>query len=100
MSIRPGRTPRSTFAILNALITDGPMCPKELSVKLDMAPRTVSFALRQLLREKLLRRIPNLLDMRRPKYHVNIEVAKQMMEKYKDTPYTSQVSPLAWRMLA
>jgi DNA-binding MarR family transcriptional regulator len=76
------------------------MCPKELSVKLDMAPRTVSFALRKLLREKILRRIPNLYDMRRPKYHVNMEQAKGLLEKYKDTPYVTSISPLAWRKLA
>lgn len=76
------------------------MCPKEISAKLEMAPRTVSFALRQLLSEKILRRIPNLNDMRRPKYHVNFEVAKQLLEKYKDTPHTARVSPLTWRKLA
>ncbi len=100
MSIGPGRTPRSTFTILSALIVEGPMCPKEISVKLDIAPRTVSFALRKLLSKKILRRIPNLNDMRRPKYYVNIEVAKQLLEKYKDTNYTSMVSPLAWRKVA
>lgn len=100
MSIRPGRTPRSTFAILSALITAGPMCPKEISVKLEMSPRTVSFALRKLLSEKILNRISNLNDMRRPKYHVNLEVAKQLLEKYKDAPHTSQVSPLAWQKVA
>ncbi len=99
MSIGLGRTPRSTFAILSALIIDGPMCPKEISAKLEMAPRTVSFALRKLLSEKILQRIPNLYDMRRPKYHVNIISAKQLMEKYRDTPYTSHISPLAWRKL-
>ncbi|MFX1578047.1 MAG: winged helix-turn-helix transcriptional regulator [Promethearchaeota archaeon] len=100
MSLRSGRTPKSTFAILSTLICEGPMCPKELSVKLDMAPRTVSFALRKLLREKILRRIPNLHDMRRPKYHVNMEQAKGLLEKYKDTPYVASISPLAWRKLA
>lgn len=100
MSVRPGRTPKSTFAILSALILDGPLCPKEISTKLEMAPRTVSFALRNLLREQILRRIPNLLDMRRPKYHVNIDMAKTVLEKYKDSPHTSQVSPLVWRKLA
>jgi DNA-binding MarR family transcriptional regulator len=76
------------------------MCPKEISTKLEMAPRTVSFALRKLLKDKILRRIPNLLDMRRPKYHVNLEVARDLLEKYKNTPHTSQVSPLAWSKLA
>ncbi|MFW9767465.1 MAG: winged helix-turn-helix transcriptional regulator [Candidatus Thorarchaeota archaeon] len=100
VSVRPGRTPKSTFAILSALILDGPMCPKEISDKLDMAPRTVSFALRSLMRDQILKRIPNLLDMRRPKYHVNMDQAKLLMEKYKNTPLTSHVSPLTWRKLA
>jgi DNA-binding MarR family transcriptional regulator len=100
VSIRSGRSPKSSFAILSALILDGPMCPNEISTKLEMAPRTVSFVLRKLLRDKILRRIPNLHDMRRPKYHVNIEVARELLEKYKDTPHTSQVSPLAWSRLA
>jgi DNA-binding MarR family transcriptional regulator len=99
VSIRAGRTPRSTFAILGTLICDGPMCPKELSVKLDMAPRTVSFALKKLLRDKILRRIPNLSDMRRPKYHVNMEQAKDLLEKYRDTPFVSSMSPLVWRKM-
>ncbi len=100
MALRAGRTPRSTFAILSTLIVEGPMCPKELSIKLDMAPRTVSFALKQLLSEKILRRIPNLHDMRRPKYHVNIDQAKVLMDRYKDTPYVSSISPIAWRKIA
>lgn len=100
MSIRAGRTPRSTFSILSALITDGPMCPKEISDRLDMAPRTVSFALKKLLSEKILRRIPNLLDMRRPKYHVNMAQARDLLEKYRHTPYVASVPPLVWRKMA
>jgi DNA-binding MarR family transcriptional regulator len=100
VSIRTGRTPRSTFAILSTLICDGPMCPKEISIKLEMAPRTVSFALKKLLHEKILHRIPNLLDMRRPKYHGNMEQAKTLLEQYRNTPYVSVVSPLAWRKMA
>ncbi|KXH77092.1 MAG: hypothetical protein AM326_05860 [Candidatus Thorarchaeota archaeon SMTZ-45] len=99
MAIRAGRTPRSTFTILSALIIDGPMCPKELSVKLDMAPRTVSFALKQLLSKKILRRIPNLHDMRRPKYHVNMDQARSLLERYKDTPYVSSIPPMAWHKM-
>ena len=100
MSIGAGRIPRSTFAILNTLICEGPMCPNELSTRLDMAPRTVSFALRKLLSVKILRRIPNLIDMRRPKYHVNMEQAKHLLERYRDTPYLSYISPLVWRKMA
>jgi len=100
VSIKAGRTPRSTFEILSTLICEGPMCPNEISDKLDMAPRTVSFALKKLLSEKILRRIPNLLDMRRPKYHVNMDQAKTLLESYRNTPYVSVVSPIAWRKMA
>ncbi len=85
---------------MSTLIIDGPLCPKEISLKLEMAPRSVSFVLRQLLGEKILLRFPNLRDMKRPKYFVNIETAKQLVEKYRDTPHTSQISPLTWRKLA
>ena len=93
MTIRPGRTPKSAIAILGALINHGPMCPLEISEKLDMAPRTVSFALRKLLGRQLLRKIPNLNDMRRPKYHVDMEKAKVMLQQYSDSAITS---PFAW----
>ena len=93
MTIRPGRTPKSALAILGALINHGPMCPIEISEKLDMAPRTVSFALRKLLGRQLLKKIPNLHDMRRPKYHVDMDAAKDMLQRYNDSVH---VSPFAW----
>ena len=93
MTIRPGKTPKSALAILGALINHGPMCPIEISEKLDMAPRTVSFALRKLLGRQLLKKIPNLHDMRRPKYHVDMEAAKDMLQRYNDSVH---VSPFAW----
>ena len=92
LTIRPGRTPKSAMAILGALMNHGPMCPLEISEKLDMAPRTVSFALRKLLGRQLLKRIPNLNDMRRPKYHVNMEVAKNILQQYNDSAITTPFS--------
>jgi DNA-binding MarR family transcriptional regulator len=96
MTSRPGRSPKSALMILGALANDGPMCPIEISEKLNMAPRTVSFALRQLLKRQLLRRVPNLLDMRRPMYHVNMEQARDMLLKYRDAAFNTSPSPLAW----
>lgn len=100
MASRTGRTPKSAMAILGTLASHGPMCPLEICEKLDMAPRTVSFALRQLLGKKLLRKIPNLNDMRRPMYHVNLDAAKELLQKYNDTALNVQPSPLAWRQKA
>ncbi|MCK5389296.1 MAG: helix-turn-helix transcriptional regulator, partial [Candidatus Thorarchaeota archaeon] len=74
-----------------------PMCPLEISNKLNMAPRTVSFALRKLLGNQLLRKIPNLSDMRRPKYHVNMDAAKDLLQQYNDSAFKAHPSPHAWR---
>ncbi|TFG31507.1 MarR family transcriptional regulator [Candidatus Thorarchaeota archaeon] len=97
MTISPGRTPKSAIAILGVLINHGPMCPLEISEKLDMAPRTVSFALRKLLGRQLLRKIPNLHDMRRPKYHVDMDAAKDILQHYSDSALKSHASPFAWQ---
>jgi len=68
------------------------MCPLEISEKLDMAPRTVSFALRTLVSRQLLRKIPNLHDMRRPKYHVDMDAAKVILQQYNDSALISPFS--------
>ena len=95
MTTRPGRTPKSAIAILGALINKGPMCPLEISETLNMAPRTVSFALRKLLGHQLLRKIPNLNDMRRPKYHA-VDAARDLLQQYSDSALKSHASPFAW----
>jgi DNA-binding MarR family transcriptional regulator len=97
LTLRPGRTPKSAIAILGILARHGPMCPLEISEKLEMAPRTVSFALRKLLGRQLLKRIPNLNDMRRPKYHVNMDTAKDLVQQYNDAALKSHASPLTWQ---
>jgi DNA-binding MarR family transcriptional regulator len=72
------------------------MCPIEISEKLNMAPRTVSFALRKLVSRQLLKKIPNLHDMRRPKYHVDMDAAKGILQQYSDAALKSHASPLTW----
>ena len=96
LTIRPGRTPKSAIAILGALVHEGPMCPLEISETLNMAPRTVSFALRTLLGHKLLRKIPNLNDMRRPKYHA-LDAARDLLQQYNDSALKSHASPFTWQ---
>ncbi|MFO7835511.1 MAG: helix-turn-helix domain-containing protein [Candidatus Thorarchaeota archaeon] len=58
------------------MASQGPACPKEIADKLDIAPRTVSFALR-----KLRKRIPNFHDMRKPKYLANKEKLQELEAK-------------------
>ena len=68
--------PRSAVVILDQLTTEGPMSPKQIATMSNIPARTVSFALRTLIKEKLCRKVPNLLDMRQPKYHVNDDRVK------------------------
>jgi DNA-binding MarR family transcriptional regulator len=74
--------PRSAIIVLDRLSHEGPMTPKDISRKVSLAPRTVSFALRKLMRRNLCKKIPNLSDMRQPLYLVNKEEAEQLRMKY------------------
>jgi DNA-binding MarR family transcriptional regulator len=58
------------------------MTPKDISKKVDLAPRTVSFALRKLIGQDLCKKIPNLSDMRQPLYLADGEKAKELRMKY------------------
>jgi len=74
--------PRSAIIVLDRLTNEGPMTPKDISKKVDLAPRTVSFALRKLVGQDLCRKIPNLSDMRQPLYLADGEKAKELRMKY------------------
>ena len=74
--------PRSAVIVLDRLTDEGPMTPKDLTKKVDLAPRTVSVALRKLLGQKLCKKIPNLRDMRQPLYLADAEKARELRMKY------------------
>ena len=67
----PNDIPRSALIVLDHLTEHGPMAPRDLSRKSRIPLRTVTFALKKLVRHRLLRKVPNLLDMRKPLYHAN-----------------------------
>jgi DNA-binding MarR family transcriptional regulator len=69
---------RSAVVVFFKLARDGPMCPHEIMESAEIAPRTVTHALRQLLDNKLCKRIPNLSDMRKPLYCVDKRRAKEI----------------------
>ena len=73
--------PRSAWIVLNSLMKNGPMCPKDLCADIRLAPRTVSFALRKLMHSNLLRRIPNLGDMRKSLYVADELRIKELFKK-------------------
>jgi DNA-binding MarR family transcriptional regulator len=68
--------------VLDRLTHEGPMTPKDISNRVNLAPRTVSFALRKLVGHELCRKIPNLQDMRQPLYLANLERAKEFQMRY------------------
>ncbi len=74
--------PRSAIIVLDRLTNEGPLTPKDISSRVDLAPRTVSFALRKLMGQKLCRRIPNLTDMRQPLYVADMDRARELRMRF------------------
>ncbi len=65
--------PPSALLVLDHLKEFGPMAPREISKISQIPLRTVTFALQKLVKQDLLRKIPNLLDMRKQMYHPHKE---------------------------
>jgi DNA-binding MarR family transcriptional regulator len=69
---------KSTLKVLDKLDKEGPMSPQDLAKSSGLAMRTVTLALKTLLTGKFCRRTPNLLDMRKPLYHVDSEKIREL----------------------
>jgi DNA-binding MarR family transcriptional regulator len=82
--------PNSAILVLSSLASEGPMTPKTIIEKVALAPRTISFALRTLVKEEVIRKIPNLTDMRQPIYHIDMERYKEILLRF-DSGQISQV---------
>jgi hypothetical protein len=74
------------------LAAEGPMTPKTIIEKVGLAPRTISFALRTLVREQFIRKTPNLADMRQPIYHVDMEKVKELQHRFETGPMAQMPS--------
>ncbi|MFW9799615.1 MAG: hypothetical protein ACFFD9_04215 [Candidatus Thorarchaeota archaeon] len=70
--------PKSALIVLDFLTKKGPHSPKVISKQANLPLRTVSFALRQLRKLQLCRRIPNLGDMRQPLYLADLDRARAL----------------------
>ena len=79
--------PKSALAVLDFLTKSGPLAPREISRRIAVPLRTVTFALTILYSEKVLRKVPNLMDMRCPLYVVDPEKARTVFMKYGRTMY-------------
>lgn len=78
--------PRSAIAVLEYLSRTGPLPPREISRRAEIPLRTVTFALSRLHTEKILKRVPNLNDMRQPLYLVDSEKARTVFMMYGQKP--------------
>jgi DNA-binding MarR family transcriptional regulator len=65
--------PKSALVVLDHISAEGPLAPREISRRFDVPLRTVTFALKKLMKLDLLRKVPNFTDMRKPQYHTNHE---------------------------
>ena len=64
--------------VLDKLDKEGPMSPQDVAQSSGLAMRTVTLALKTLLIGKICRRTPNLLDMRKPLYHVDSQKVREI----------------------
>ncbi|MFQ5831602.1 MAG: helix-turn-helix domain-containing protein [Candidatus Thorarchaeota archaeon] len=69
----------SALTVLQSLVRHGPMSPKEIGRKSKIPSRTVTDALRRLMKKQLVIRVPNLMNMRLCLYSLNLEVACRMV---------------------
>jgi DNA-binding MarR family transcriptional regulator len=70
--------PPSALVVLDHIVADGPKAPREISRQYHVPLRTVTFALKKLIKLRLLRKVPNLMDMRRPLYHVDRDRVREL----------------------
>ncbi len=75
--------PNSAVIVLSSLTFEGPMTPKSIIRVLKLPSRTVTYALRTLVDEDIVRKTPNLDDMRQPIYHVNLERVRELQLMYR-----------------
>ncbi len=62
--------PQSALVVVKILRKEGALTPKEIFKKTSFAPRTVRYALKTLLENGVVDKVPNLLDLRQNKYRV------------------------------
>ncbi|MFX0095763.1 MAG: MarR family transcriptional regulator [Candidatus Hodarchaeota archaeon] len=63
---------RSIQTIYGTLAQNGRMKPQELSQKTELSARTVRYALQRLRAKELVKRVPDLTDLRSHYYQINI----------------------------
>jgi DNA-binding MarR family transcriptional regulator len=65
--------PPSALKIVRVIQALGPLTGKEIVDNTQLAPRTVRYALKRLVAEGLIARVPNLGDLRQTLFMMHIE---------------------------
>ena len=64
------KIPPSARVVYDLLKSNGPLTAKDILRECNLAPRTVRYALKKLLDAKMIKRLPNLNDMRQNVYRL------------------------------
>jgi DNA-binding MarR family transcriptional regulator len=64
------RIPPSAKVVYDLLQKNGPLTAKDILRQCNLAPRTVRYALKKLLDARMIKRLPNLSDMRQNVYQL------------------------------
>jgi DNA-binding MarR family transcriptional regulator len=70
---RRHREPPSASKIVSVIEDKGPLTSKEIVQKTKLAPRTVRYALKRLVAEGVVARVPNLSDLRQTLFILHVE---------------------------
>ena len=76
------RLPKSALVVLQFLTKRGPLPPRVISREAKVPLRTVTFALDRLVDTEICQKTPNLGDMRRTLYSVDIDKARAVFSFY------------------
>jgi DNA-binding MarR family transcriptional regulator len=77
--------------LLACLHEKEPMAPRQMAKHFNIPLRTVSFALKRLREQKLIVRVPNLIDMRKPLYQVDDTRIGDLWQKLEEIKMKSSI---------
>lgn len=72
----------SSLAVLEFIVKNGPSSPKDMKDKVGVSERTITYAIKDLYNKKVLKRIPNLSDMRIPLYSIDERKCRDYLRNY------------------
>jgi DNA-binding MarR family transcriptional regulator len=70
---RSHKEPPSASKIINVIESNGPMTSKDIVENTNLAPRTVRYALKRLVAEGVVARVPNLTDLRQTLFMLHVD---------------------------